>query len=195
MFINYYKKLIKVTRIWLNTNYEKFSLEPQYRNNKRKLLVEQLRESKEEIRCNEYQIHCFNSVPLYCEIRKMYNNKIYFPILEMNWNLQNFTATSNFTKEPILRPDKFEEMLEYCKILSQGFSYVRIDFAIDGSDVHVVEMTFTPASAMMQFLNYNIDLELGSKLKLPYEINNKDEIKNTNISTIINRAENKYEKK
>ena len=162
-----YKQLVQITRKWLNTNYEDFSLEPQYRNIKRKLFVEQLRETKDKIRCNEFQIYCFNSVPVYCEIRKIYNDNLYFPIFDTNWKLQNFTLTSNFNEEPILCPERFEEMLEYSKILSQGFSFARVDFVIDGNDIHVVEITFTPCSAMIPFLNYNIDLELGSKIKLP----------------------------
>ncbi len=58
-------------------------------------------------------------------------------------------------------------MLEISKILSQGFSYVRIDFLRSSNKTVVLEMTFTPYSAMIPFLDKKYDFQIGKFLKLP----------------------------
>ena len=64
------------------------------------------------------------------------------------------------------KPENLDKLLEYSRILSEEFSYVRVDFATDDEDIHVVEMTFTPQSAMIPFNKKDADIELGKLLKI-----------------------------
>ncbi len=165
------KKNIKIiTKKWLNTNFEHFSLEPQYRNIKRKLLIERRRMICPETYRQDIQVHCFNGKPLFFEMR--YNK--YLQFYNEDWELQNFTHTNELIKEPMInRPKYLENIIKYSKILAEGFSYVRVDFAMDEEDIHVVEMTFTPQSAMTPFHGKELDLKLGELLILPTESDRK----------------------
>ncbi len=162
-----YRNINKITKNWLNINYEEFSVEPQYRNINRKLFAEYLRSDKENHLRNELQIYCFHGTPLLCELKKYINNNIGYQLYDTNWKLQNFTHSNIFFAAEEMRPEKLDEILEYSKILSQDFSFVRIDFAYNQNDVHVVEMTFTPCSAIIPFDDIKTDIYLGEMLSLP----------------------------
>ncbi len=157
------KKVKKITDRWLNTNFEYFSLEPQYRNIKRKLLIERKREIKTETYRQDIKVHCFNGNPILIEVV----HKNYVQFFDTNWNLQDFTHTSILYKETQMeRPENLDELLEYSRILSAEFSYVRVDLTMDDEDIHVVEMTFTPQSAMIPFNTKDADIKLGEILKI-----------------------------
>ena len=162
------KQLKAVTKKWLNTNFEFFSVEPQYRNIKRKLLIERQRYINPDDYRKDIQVHCFNGYPLFFEIRNQ-NDRHYF---NKEWQPQDFTYHRQSTKETIIsKPKCLDKIIEYSRILSAEFSYVRVDFAMDDKDIHVVEMTFTPHSAIIKFKNKEIDIELGKHLILPIERN------------------------
>ena len=79
-----------------------------------------------------------------------------------------FFTTSGFdTHSRVEAPAKLDEMIEYAEILSKDFSFVRVDFAHDRDNLHVVEMTFTPCSAIIPFSDKEIDIKLGEMLELP----------------------------
>lgn len=159
-----YKAMNKITKNWLETNYEEFSVEPQYRNIKRKLFAEYLRCNNNQ---NEIQVYCFNGNPLFCELKKNINNNIFYQFYDTKWNLQNFTYANLFLEEKQDIPEKLDEILEYSRILSEEFSFVRIDFTYNNKDIHVLEMTFTPCSAIIPFDCISTDIYLGEMLTLP----------------------------
>ncbi len=157
-FIKEYKNIKKITRNWLKINYENFSLEPQYKDIKRKLFIEYLRpvDFNGEIR-NDIQVWCFNGTALYVE----HNSNFY----NTKWEKQKFGyKIAPYNEEA--RPERLDEIIEMAQKLAQGFDFVRVDFAIDGSDIHVLEMTFTPGSAIIPFADIKYDLELGEMLNL-----------------------------
>lgn len=164
-----YKKIDKITSNWLKTNYEEYSVEPQYRNKKPKLFAEYLRENSE--RGNSFEIHCFNGIPKFIDVNHyMFVDKkycCYTQFYDTEWNLQDFTVLEHEAINPIPKPKDLDKMLEYAKLLSQEFSYVRVDFTHDNENIHVLELTFTPFSAMIPFKNKEIDLKLGELLILP----------------------------
>lgn len=164
-----YKNIQKITDEWLKINYEEFSIEPQYRNIKRKLLIEQLR-NDDQFR-NDIQVYCFNGEPKFIELsfikvsdsEKVFGGEFY----NTNWELQKFTTCGRPTGTPVAQPKYLDKILEYAKILSKEFSFVRVDFSYDNENIHVVEMTFTPYSAMLPFRDKEVDLRLGEMLIIP----------------------------
>jgi hypothetical protein len=159
-----FKDINYITNKWLKTNFEEFNVEPQYKNIKRKLFVEFLRSNNYR---NEIQVYCFNGKPVFCELPIKIGNNIFFQIYDTSWVLQKFTHSNIFYEEKQEIPYKLDDILEYSKILSNGFSFVRIDFAYNDKDIHVVEMTFTPFGAAIPFDNIETDYYLGDMLELP----------------------------
>lgn len=170
---NNYKGIRRLTNEWLKINYEHYSLEPQYRDIKRKLFAEYLRFETighNTFRC-DFKVHCFNEKPLFIEIPFYYDKEstsFYhdFQFYNTNWELQPFSCISKVIDVPLKKPEFLEEMLEYAKVLCKGFSYVRVDFAPCKDNLHVCEMSFTPHSAMMPFVPANYDYILGEMLKI-----------------------------
>ena len=70
-------------------------------------------------------------------------------------------------EEVIARPACLEQILDYARILSADFPFVRADFYEVEGKVYFAELTFTPNCNYL--LNYNepFHQRLGSKLKLP----------------------------
>ncbi len=161
-----YKTMKKISERWLKTNYEFFSVEPQYRNIKHKLLVERLRDNKYR---NDIQVFCFNGKAKYIELLFSKDNNYFSQIYDTNWTLTEYTYMPNICKEAQSEPNRLDEIIKYAEILAKEFSFVRIDFAFDADDLHVVEMTFTPCSAMIPFHKEEFDLALGNQLILPKE--------------------------
>ena len=58
-------------------------------------------------------------------------------------------------------------MVRIAKILSQGFSHVRVDLYEINGKVYFGEMTFTNASGLEKIEPYEMDLYLGDQWKLP----------------------------
>jgi hypothetical protein len=66
----------------------------------------------------------------------------------------------------VLLPKYYNKMIEYAKILSDDFKYVRVDFYEIDDMIYLGELTFTPMSGLIKYKNSNIDIELGKMLKL-----------------------------
>lgn len=168
--------LRKLTKLWLNTKFEYYSLEPQYRDIEPKLFIEYLRPFKDAFR-DELQIHCFNGNPMMIEKLFILDKEKYSVSLfyDTDWNKLPYTAHCMLNAEDkakreefnLPRPECLEEIVEYARKLSSGFSYVRVDFAKSKENIHVAELTFTPCSAMIPFDNPKYDFELGDMLHIP----------------------------
>lgn len=161
-----YKLIKNITNKWLNINYYDFSLEPQYKNIKRKLLVEYLRPLRRHSFRQDLQIYCFNSEPVLIEVPQGTPLEPYFQIYDTDWKLTPFTHTGNFIEKPLPKPDNLDKILSVCKTISQDFSFVRVDVATDGNDIHIVELTFTPCSAIIPFHTPDLDYKLGEMLHI-----------------------------
>ncbi len=156
----------KVTSEWLKTRFEQYSLEPQYADIEHKLFIEYLRPIENYKK--EPQIHCFNGNPVMIEMQLGINgtegHSVFF---DTDWKKLPYTTKhANLVDYNPEKPEYLDEMVEYAKVLSEGFSYVRIDFAKNNDNIHVVELTFTPFSAMIPFTNSVYDFELGKMLDI-----------------------------
>ena len=155
---------IKLDR-WMSENFAfKAGYELHYRDIQPKIVIEKyLEDASGNLR--DYKFMCFdNKVKLILVDSDRYighKRNVY----DENWNLQNF---SNYPKieEKISKPANLSKLKELVKILSAEFNFVRVDFYIVENKIYFGEMTFTPGSGSLGF-PYEIDLELGSLIKLP----------------------------
>ncbi len=168
-FLNIHKKDIRdLTKTWLKINYEEYSVEPQYKNISHRLFTEHLRPigRNKNYRC-DYKVHCLNGKPTFIEIPFYKEERKYYQFYTTKFELLNFSCFDKLINENLPFPSFWDEMIEYAEILSKDFSYVRVDFAPDKKNLHVVELTFTPCSGMIPFTDNKIDFEYGEMLELP----------------------------
>ena len=65
------------------------------------------------------------------------------------------------------KPDKFEEMIEFSKVLSYGFPHTRIDFYYINKKIIFGEITFFHQSGTGRISPEEFEIEMGNWLQLP----------------------------
>ena len=122
--------------------------EMQYKNVPHKILVEKYLKPKNGLLPCDYKFYCFNGKPraiLY--ITGRYTEHMIVGFFDLNWNYLGSTGKKSYDdiKELPKRPACLEQMIEYARILSEGFAFVRVDlYDFEGKPMFG-EMTFTPA--------------------------------------------------
>ena len=86
----------------------------------------------------------------------------------MDWEFATYQRSDYrpFDELPI-KPKNFDIMLDICKKLSVGHAFLRVDlYEVDGH-VYFSELTFSPCSGFMPFIESDHDLEIGKMVTLP----------------------------
>lgn len=64
------------------------------------------------------------------------------------------------------KPQKFDEMIDIARKLSEDFKFVRVDlYELDGK-VYFGELTFSPGNCVLPYFTHKFDLEMGRKLQI-----------------------------
>ena len=67
----------------------------------------------------------------------------------------------------IEKPENLDKMIEFSRVLSQGFAHARVDFyEVDGR-LYFGEITFTSSSGTERATPREFELEMGNMLTLP----------------------------
>lgn len=153
-----------------NSNHYYFSFEWSYKNIKPKIIIEKYIEEMSGSLL-DYKFFCFNGIPTYVQIDvdRFTNHKRCF--YDMNFIKQNFTTYYPLYTGNIDKPENFEAMIEFSKILSKNFPFARIDFYNLNGNIKFGEITFYHGNGMEPFTPAEWDYKLGDMLKLPFEIN------------------------
>lgn len=120
---------------------------------------------------NDYKFFCFNgNIELIWVDANRYEGQHIRNIYSPDWELLPVTKDYPNDAGMDLKPECYEKMNELARILSKDFICVRVDFyEVDGK-VYFGEMTFTSGSGYGTFNPPEFDYELGSKLKLPNDL-------------------------
>lgn len=153
----------KIFNLWLSRHYAfQSGFELQYKNIDRKVFVEEYIDD-----IAEYQFTCLNGVPEAIRYLKDPVTVIYSP----NWtsflsdkDKSKLIESDAYPEEVVQKPDDLDLMLEYARILSKEFKFVRVDFLKSNGKLYFAEMTFTPSSGIIN--DRNFDIIMGDKLKL-----------------------------
>ncbi len=86
----------------------------------------------------------------------------------MDWSLapygrSDYTAYTKLPEKPV----NYEKMLELCRVLSAGVSFLRVDLYEINSKIYFSEFTFFPGSGFTAFDDPKHDVEIGNMLTLP----------------------------
>lgn len=153
-------KLQKRVNFWLKTNIAYMSLELHYKEIRPRILCEQYLDAHGQI--TDYKFHCHNGQILFiltCTDRSGENfRNIYMP----DWTHRpDAIINAKCNPEGVKKPEKLAMMLEIAEKLSDGFPFVRVDlYEVDGR-VYFGELTFTPATGVMNHFTDDFLLEQG----------------------------------
>lgn len=119
---------------------------------------------------DDYKIFCFDGEPKVLFVatdRASGDTK--FDFFDPEWNHMPFiNGHPNASRLPE-KPGHLSEMLDYAKVLSEGFPHVRVDFYEVGGKVYFGEMTFYHWSGLVPFNPVEWDLAFGEWIDLPQE--------------------------
>lgn len=164
----YYDKTLKKNYSYIT------GLELQYSDIKPKVYAEEFLYNKQKLynfELSEYEVFCFNGVPEFVSFvstHKLKNGKMVTPQCILNTDMKPADFTFPWSKINYNIPkDKVAcTVLEYAKILSKDFNFVRCDFISCDDIVYFCELTFNPYSGIVQFSPDEYDLFYGNKFKV-----------------------------
>ncbi len=154
---------------WLHTNYAFNSgLELHYKDIKPLIIAEEYIETPDND-LNDYKFLCFNGEVKYVWVDKDRYKKHKRNLYDVNWNLMPKQISEgirykNFNKKK--KPENYNKMLEFAKILSKDFAFVRVDFYENKGKLYFGEMTFTSANGTHTFHPASFNYELGQLIDL-----------------------------
>lgn len=158
---------------WLSTDFYRVTQEWQYKNIKRRIIIEKLLQTKDGSIPNDYKLNYFNGKLefIYCSVGRESENKrnVYDP----NWNPIYFSwvephkDASNIRGKEIPAPPSFNKMKEIGDEIAKMFTYVRVDFYDVDGKLYFGEVTFHHGGGYDVFVPEKFDWLFGEKLKLP----------------------------
>jgi hypothetical protein len=167
-----WKKVQLKCRWWLDRDLYKSSREWQYKNIKRKIVVEHLLQTKDGCIPNDYKLHYFNGELQFVYVSIDREGADKRNIYDMNWNPLFFSWVDKHKKTESLRgkeidpPATFDKMKEIAKEISKRFKYVRVDFYDVDGKLYFGEITLHHGSGFNPFTPSEYDLRYGQLLKL-----------------------------
>ena len=169
---------IKKLNTWLHINYglDHWGYQLHYAKIKPKIFTEVLmkNDNSNKLLIN-YKFLCFNGVPKIIEIYQSdgpeNDTREQMNFYDLDFNLLNISQwhhdNNPFRKDK--KPINYDKMIEYAKLLSADFKFVRVDFYEINNQIYLGELTFTPNNGFVKFNNdkkYHTSEYLGNLLSL-----------------------------
>ena len=157
---------VKQLNKWLKKKFGYETSELHYPKIKPVIICEKYIETDSGMFPNDYKIYCFDGVPkviLTCTEREE-NLRLNF--LDLNWNELDIGTKEDRADKVPEKPSCLNEMIEYAKVLSKPFKYVRADFYDFNGKPLFGELTFTPARCAAWYYSDKGNKKLGDMLKL-----------------------------
>lgn len=171
-----YKRQLKK---WIkpSANQFYFALEWGYRDMKPKIVCEEYVQFLEQDH-KTYQFFCFNGKPQVAQvIANVKTPQITVDCYDMDWKLLPFKKCVPVSPTPLVKPDTWEQMIDFSERLSKPFPFVRVDFFANPEQIVFNEMTFYPGGGLDEFQPSEWDLKLGEMLHLPDPVFEDDSYK------------------
>ncbi|MCF2660182.1 hypothetical protein JQM83_13450 [Parabacteroides distasonis] len=146
---------------WLKIDYGYMTCQPHYSRIEPLILAEEFL-GDGNVSLIDYKFYCFNGNPMYVQVmtdRSDNTHNMKVSIFDMEWNNHpEYCSTYHEQAIAVKKPVSFSSMIEYARILSKPFPFVRVDFyEIDDAPVFG-EMTFTPG---FDTVNYKFEIMAG----------------------------------
>lgn len=136
---------------------------------KPRIIVEEFLDAGEGKVPADYKILCFDGQPHYVILNTDRFGDHKQNIYDVNWNHVEGVDLGYPHGAPIEKPEKWEELVECAKMLSEGFPHVRVDLYLVQDKIYFGEMTFTYNAGLTRFEPVSFDEHLGSLFPLRKE--------------------------
>ena len=140
-----------LVRRWFATNYYDRCREPVYRNLAPKVMVEQRLNDRERFVPLDFKVFCFHGVPAFVQVdegRFVEHRRAYY---SPGWRRLPFLMQKPSLDRPVERPRRLDDMLAAAARLSDGMSFLRVDFYALGDALKVGELTHFPEAGFTHF--------------------------------------------
>lgn len=162
-----YDRIRKKLGSLLEVDYSSLYFELHYRDIRRKIICEKMISITPP---TEYQFWCVNGEPqsiLAC--KKNHDGTYDAYSYSTSWE-QLFDRVGEKPDVVLQKPEKLDVMLDYCRILSADFPFVRVDFYEVEANIYFAELTFTPDSNLLRKYKHVFHVRMGDKLVLPEKL-------------------------
>lgn len=158
---------VKDLRHWLRINFANYYGEINYKHINRRVFAEEFLDDGSGDQPVDWKFLCFHGEPKILMVCTERATGAKFMFTDMEYNDLHLTAKGHHyggTLPP--KPDTLPEMVEYAKVLSKDFPFVRVDFYTFAGKVYVGEMTFSPLGCAIDYIVDDALLEMGGWLDL-----------------------------
>lgn len=152
---------------WLEIDYAYVSGEWPYHTEHPRIICEKLLEDHTVGEIVDYKLFCFNGEPyvfFFASDRKHHAKADFY---DLNWNKQDYRWLYEPSSKVFPKPKCLNEMIEYARILSEGFPFVRVDFYEVEGKVYFGELTFFHGGGVGWFEPKEMDMVFGNMITLP----------------------------
>ena len=117
----------------------------------------------------DYKFFCFNGVPycMYVAIEHFSGDLYPVSFYDLDWNKMDVTYGKHPQADAIDKPKHFEKMIEYAKLLSKDFPFVRVDFFDTEDKLYLAELTFNPGGGFTPYYPLEFNKKMGDLFILP----------------------------
>ncbi len=159
-----FKKLKIVFKHWLKSNFYYAQRELVYKNLKPRGIAEKYLED-ESGGLADYKFHCFHGEPQFINVIRDRFSDMKLNTYDMDWNYIDVSFDNHYPNDPnwkVEKPVQFNKIIEYSRLLSADFEYVRVDFYLVNHKIYFGELTFTPGNGAYTSFSKEDDIYFGS---------------------------------
>lgn len=139
-----------------------YAYEPHYNLIEPRILCEELLESVEGVVLTDYKFTCVKGkIADILIVRENANGQRRYARVDENWGVLPYTIDKSKMDQIPPKPDNFDEMIKYSKILSEDFEFVRVDLYDYDGKVYFSELTFSPMGGFMYSYNDEELIRIG----------------------------------
>lgn len=173
-------KIIRKFSKMMKNNAYYSSREWGYKNIEPRIICEEYLKPKNNSSLVDFNFFCFNGVPRLV----MYNVGLSNEkgehtlgkraVLDPEFNPLNVkTSMGELDFNSITKPSNYDQMLEYAKVLSKPFPFVRVDFFYFNEEIRFGELTFYSGGGYGKYTPDEWQYIIGDWFELPFNISDK----------------------
>jgi len=144
--------------------------EMHYHDIPHKIFVEEYKEDeKQKNSLLDYKFWCFNGVPKFMTVNDGHGHGT-MSYYDTDFNKLDIERTDfRPMKDEQQKPVNFDKMVEYSKLLSKDFKFVRVDFYEVSGKLYLGELTFTPGAGFFKYKKEEYNKIFGDWIDLGNE--------------------------
>ncbi|GAB2323934.1 ATP-grasp fold amidoligase family protein [Alkalibacterium sp. m-11] len=152
---------------WFDRNYYWVHREWPYKNVQPKIMAEKFMVDESEKDLKDYKFFCFEGEPKFMFVASERGKEAKFDFFDLDFNQLPVMQQGENSDQQIKKPNKFDEMIELARTLSEGIPHVRVDLYNINSEIYFGELTFYHNGGYGPFIPEAFDYKFGEYLQLP----------------------------